>query len=202
MDCLDVGNDLASIATAKFKDFDNVRIIVNSFEDWDPREASYDMVIAAASIHWVNPQVRFTKSASVLRQSGALAVFANRHIRKEEGFFVRVQDVYRSHAPSMKLIAADRKKLWQESVTGEELFNEPVVRRCPWVAEYDAEDYITLLGTYSDHLSLPEIERASLFARIKELIRDEFSGSIRKHYEAVLTLRSINEGPNQSLQGM
>lgn len=191
MDCLDIGSDLASVAAAKFRENEKIRVIVSSFEDWDPSGSTYDLVIAAASLHWVDPAIRFTKSASVLLSTGALAIFGNRHVRKNEGLFQRVQEIYSTHAPSMKRIAAGRKKLWEQPVVGEDLFNEPEERRFPWVAEYDAEDYVALLGTYSDHLSLPEDERASLFARIKELIHDEYGGTVRKHYDAVLTLRTI-----------
>jgi hypothetical protein len=98
----------------------------------------------------------------------------------------------------MERIAGERKKLWVEPVTGENLFNEPIVRMHPWVAEYSAEDYVGLLGTYSDHLSLPDDERSSLFASIAELIQDEYEGVVRKHYEAVLTLRTVR--PNKAIQ--
>lgn len=200
MDCLDLGIDLASVAAAKFSHLDNVRIIVKSFEDWDPFGARYDLVIAATSIHWVDPQIRFTKCASVLRPQGVLAAFTNEHVRIDDGFFVRVQDVYRTHAPSMTRVAADREKLWQQKEVGQELFNKPIVRRYPWTRKYDAEEYIALLGTYSDHLSLPEDEKTPLFSSIRRLIRDEFGGYVRKHYDAVLTLRTLRESPDNPLQ--
>lgn len=198
LDCLDIGDELAAIAAEKFKDFDDVHVSVSAFEDWDTCGVSYDLVLAAASFHWINPQVRFTKCAAILRETGALAVFTNKHFRKDEGFFARVQDVYRVHAPSMERIARERKKLWAEPVTGEDLFNVPMVREYPWVAEYSAEDYISLLGTYSDHLSLPEYERSSLFANIAELIQDEYAGVVRKHYNAVLTLWTVR--PTKSIE--
>lgn len=191
LDCLDIGDDLAAIAAEKFRDLDNVHVSVSSFEDWDTCGVSYDLVFAAASFHWIDPRVRFTKSAAVLRETGALAVFTNKHVKKDEGFFARVEDVYRVHAPSMERIARERKKLWVEPVTGKNLFNEPIVRKHPWVAEYSAEDYVALLGTYSDHLSLPEDERSSLFAYIAELIQDEYAGVVRKHYEVLLTISSL-----------
>ena len=102
LDCLDIGDDLAAIAAEKFRNCADVCVSVSSFEDWNTRGTSYDLVLAAASFHWVNPQVRFTKSAAVLRETGALAVFTNKHIRKDEGFFARVQDVYRTHAPEYR----------------------------------------------------------------------------------------------------
>jgi len=193
IDCLDIGSDLASIAAAKFTDTQNVQIVVSSFEDWDPGGGKYDMVIAASSIHWVDPSVRFTKSASVLHSRGALAVFTNKHVKNEEGFFRRVQEVYDARAPSMATVTSARKKMWQEPTVGEELFEGPIVRRYPWVTEYDADEYVALLGTYSDHLSLPKAERESLFEGVRALICEEYDGRVVKHYEAVLTLRRLKE---------
>lgn len=196
LDCIEIGEDLASIAAKKFKDLDYVHVYISSFENWDARSASYDLIIAAASFHWINPQVKFSKSAVLLRETGALADFTNKLVRNNEGFFARVQEVYRTYAPSMERIKSEQRKLWTEPVLGKDLFNEPIIRRYPWVAEYSAEDYVALLGTYSDHLSLPEDERSSLFGRIAELIHDEYAGIVRRHYEAVLTLRTVR--PNKA----
>ncbi|PCJ57521.1 MAG: hypothetical protein COA79_15935 [Planctomycetota bacterium] len=198
LDCLDIGKDLASIAAEKFKDLEDIHINISSFENWDASDNSYDLIISAASFHWVDPGVRFNKSAALLCETGALAVFTNKLVKNDEGFFARVQDVYQTYAPSMERIKNEQRKLWVEPVTGEELFNEPIVRKYPWVEEYSADDYVALLGTYSDHLSLPEEERSSLFGRIAELVHDEYAGIVCRHYEAVLTLRTLR--PNFKLE--
>ena len=195
LECLDVGANLAAVAMKKLNGYKNVQVKVTSFEDWDSDRNLYDLVLAATSFHWIDPRIRFIKSASILKQTGALALFSNSHVRKSEGFFSRVQDVYRIHAPSMVRIAKERKKLWTEPVIGEDLFDEPLCRKYPWVAEYRAEEYITLLGTYSDHISLPEDERSKLFEEITKLIQDEYAGVVQKHYEAVLILRTVK--PNR-----
>ena len=62
-------------------------MLTTSFEAWKPGGRTFDLVLAATSFHWVDPGVRFTKAAAVLRPHGALAVFANQHVRTDEGFF-------------------------------------------------------------------------------------------------------------------
>lgn len=190
MDCLDIGSDLAAVAAAKFRRFDNVRIVVGSFEDWDPDDGRYDLVIAATSFHWVDPKVAYVKSAAVLKPSGALAVFSNTPVRTTEGFFARVQDVYRACAPSILSVALQSNVERQEPV-GAQLFYEPIVRTFAWSVQYSTDQYIELLSTYSDHLSLPDAERSALFRGIADLIREEYGGSVLKQYQAVLTLRKL-----------
>ncbi len=192
MDCLDLGNDLVAIAATKFREFDNIQFIVNSFEDWKSNDQVYDLIIAATSFHWVNPMVAYVKSAAVLKSTGALAVFLNKPVRKKEGFFARVQDVYRTCAHSMMRADPNANKESQNPA-GEELFQKPITRRFPWSMEYSADQYVDLLGTYSDHISLPETEKKALFIGIANLINKEYGGKVLKHYEAVLTLRRKKE---------
>ena len=190
MDCLEIGRDLAAVAETKFGRFAKVRIVVSSFEDWDPDDRLYDLVIAATSFHWVDPRVAYVKSAAVLKSSGALAVFSNTPARKKDGFFARVQAVYRACAPSIVSDGPRPGKVQQEPA-GLELFQEPINRRYPWSMQYSTDQYIALLGTYSDHISLPDAEKTALLRGIADLIDQEFGGSVRKQYEAVLTLRRI-----------
>lgn len=190
MDCLDIGSDLAAVAAYKFVGLDRVRIVVSSFEEWEPGEGRYDLIIAATSFHWVDPKLAYVKSAALLKPSGALAVFSNTPARRNEGFFVRVQDVYRACAPSIANNKPEPEIKAQEPA-GLELFQEPVTRCYPWSAQYSAEQYIELLSTYSDHIHLPDVERNALFQGIADLIRDEYGGSVLKHYQSVLTFRRI-----------
>ena len=67
------------------------------------------------------------------------------------------------------------------------------MRNYPWSVQYSAEQYIELLSTYSDHISLPDAERRALFGGIADLIREEYGGSVLKHYQAVLALRKMME---------
>ena len=69
------------------------------------------------------------------------------------------------------------------------LFEDPVVRSYKWAFEYSSKEYIDLLGTYSDHISLPELERRSLFSGIADLIDREYGGRVLKHYETVLCIQ-------------
>ena len=186
--CLELGTHLADVARHKFHSNGNVTIISKPFESWDPTDQQYDLVIAATSFHWIDPEVRFIKAAQLLRPSAALAVFTNQHIRKNEGFFARVQDIYRRHAPALCQTKAEVDQSAQLE-PGIDLFEQPIIKRYLWEMRYTADEYVALLGTYSNHIALPEPQREELFHAIIQLIRDNFSGSVIKHYESELLLR-------------
>lgn len=190
MDCLEIGEELAKVARAKFSDHNNVQVFVSSFEAWQAPEHRYDLIIAATSFSWVDPTIGYVKSAALLKSTGSLAVFSNTHTRKSEGFFARVQDVYRTRAPSMAVVTATRRDARKDPV-GTSLFEDPVIRRYAYSIEYDANQYLKLLSTYSDHISLPDSEKDALFTGIAEVIDAEYGGKVLKHYEAVLDLRRL-----------
>ena len=54
-----------------------VRLIQNAFEDADLASASFDLVAAATSFHWLDPSVAIGKIAAVLRPGGYAALWWN-----------------------------------------------------------------------------------------------------------------------------
>ena len=191
MDCLDIGDDLAAVAIRKFQHQNNIKIYLTSFEEWEPAEKQYDLVIAATSFHWLDPKIAYVKCARILKPGGAMAVYSNTHIRLKEGFFARVQPVYHACAPSIfgKPVHPERKG--DADHAGKELFEEPIKCEYLWSQAYSSEEYIQLLQTYSDHIMLPDSERQALFEGIVDLLDREFGGSFVKHYKAVLNLRKL-----------
>jgi SAM-dependent methyltransferase len=188
MTCLDIGTNLAAMARRKFHGYDNVTVIAESFENWNPGATKYHLVIAATSFHWLDPAIRYTKVSQILRQGGSLAVFSNVHVRNDEGFFAEVQDIYRKIAPTRCQAKSEVPKP-SRIEPGLDLFEKPITKRYPWDEQYTAEEYIALLGTYSDHISLPKPEREKLFRAIAGLINANYHGVVIKHYESLLQIR-------------
>lgn len=188
MTCLDIGTNLAAMARRKFQGYDNVTVTAESFESWNPKTTKYHLAIAATSFHWLDPAIRYTKVSQILRHGGFLSVFSNVHIRRDEGFFTEVQNIYRKIAPTRCQAKSEvPEPLGIEP--GLDLFESPISKRYPWDEQYTAGEYIALLGTYSDHINLPKPERKELFRAITELINANYQGVIIKHYESMLEMR-------------
>ena len=188
MTCLDIGTNLAAVASRKFRGYDNVTVIAESFENWNPKTTKYHLAIAATSFHWLDLGIRYTKVSQVLRCGGSLAVFSNVHIRRDEGFFAEIQNIYQKIAPALCPAKSEvPEPLAREP--GLDLFEEPITNSYPWDEQYTAEEYIALLGTYSDHISLPKPARKQLCRAITGLIIANYKGVIIKHYESRLEIR-------------
>jgi len=187
MTCLDPGPNTAEKARRKFLHCPNVTVITAAFEAWPPAHDRYDLVIAATSFHWVTPEVRFSKSAGLLRAGGTLALLYNSHVAKDSGFFLEVQDIYNRITPGLRAKKASPSKS-PEAEAGMELFEKPVLKFYDWKKRFSAEDYLAHLSTFSDHITLPKKQREELLREIRALIDDKHNGRVTKRYRSELVL--------------
>lgn len=200
--CVELGENLAAFTRRKLAGYPRVEVLTGAFEDWGEKESAFDLVVSAESFHWLKPAPAYRKIFRALRPDGAIALFWNRPARSErdEGFFAAAREVYLREAPELvekhppRLPKPDEVSGRAEGIEESGLFGALVVRRYPWEAEYDAESYTRLLGTYSDHISLDDAVRDRLFRAIADLIDTEFGGRIVKGYVSVLYLAHVRAG--------
>ena len=64
------------------------------------------------------------------------------------------------------------------------LFRDAVARRYVWDVEYTADEYLTVLDTYSGHRALDPALRSELYGRIRRRI----DATVRKTYLATLNI--------------
>jgi ubiquinone/menaquinone biosynthesis C-methylase UbiE len=70
---IDIGPSMIDAAKRRLEG-SAVSFQVASFEDLDAAGASFDLIVSGAAFHWIDPEVRFAKSARLLRPGGWLAV--------------------------------------------------------------------------------------------------------------------------------
>ena len=75
---VELGANLAAVARTKLADYTNARVLACSFEAWPVEQEAFDLVVSATAFHWVDPRVRYRKSAQALRPDGSLALIWNR----------------------------------------------------------------------------------------------------------------------------
>ncbi|TSA28217.1 class I SAM-dependent methyltransferase [bacterium] len=191
MTCLDIGKELAALATQKCRHYPKVHIHTISFEDWQPEFNSFDLVISATAFHWIPPEVAYPKVAQILKDSGYIAIFSNLHPTPYTDFFQSVQKVYRDIVlewkdPGEGQSTEDKIKFTENCISRTCLFKKVLVKRYSLAKEYKTDQYIRLLNTYSDHRCLDQRRRSKLFSAIRALIESEYGGKIIRPYLTVL----------------
>lgn len=190
--CVEMGRDLAQVAARNLATYPRAKVVAARFEDWPAPLAPYDLVMAATAFHWLDPAVAYPKVAAALKPGGCLGVFWNRHVAAEpDGFFHRVQPIYERYAPSLAgftLPTASEVPSGLPRLPESGLFEVRHTRRYVWRVAYEADEYVRLLGTYSDHLALDEGARERLFRELHSFIVEGFGGRVEKQYLSVLVV--------------
>jgi SAM-dependent methyltransferase len=190
---VELGERLAEVARAHVAGLP-AEIVVADFETWQPTHAGFDVVAAFTSFHWIDPELRYRRTAALLRDGGALAITATHHVLPPDGddFFVDVQADYEAilpddattrHGPPGPPEAATG---YAAEVAASGLFGPVEERRHVFDVTFDADGYCELLQTHSRTRVLADDVRDRLLARIRRRIEARPDGRVRTTYLALL----------------
>jgi SAM-dependent methyltransferase len=187
--CVEPGPQLIARAQARVRAYPQVQFVVSSFEDWPLEAAAFDLVIAASSFHWVDPEVGFPKVAAALKDTGAFALFRNGRHLPDAALEAEIQQAYAAHAPERhsRGDSGHRHDPRPAEIESTGLFREVLTRSHPWRKEFTAEEYVALLDTYSGHRAMPDAQRQTLFSAIAAAIHAR-GGTITVQYLSTLYL--------------
>lgn len=195
---LEPGRELTRVARRVLAGLGDVRVVVATFEGWPGDDASFDLVLAATSWHWLDAGVAYPKTAALLRPGGHLAIVATEHVLPAVGgdaFFRDVEDAYDAVGlgdgqggpkPPDEIATPDAAAIGASG-----LFGGVVERRYVWHRTYSADEYLALLATYSGHIAAAPERQERLFADIRGRIEARPGGSVRKHYLTTLQLAAV-----------
>ncbi len=187
--CVELGEGLAALARERLADHPNVEIVAGAFEKWDPQGRTFDLVFAATSWHWLDPHRRYVLAAGVLAPSGALSVVTTHHVLPLGGdpFFVDIREVYNSIGESdSSPPLPDEVQDQRDDIESSGVFSDVQVRRYLCEHSYSADEYLSLLDTYSGHRAMPDSERRVLYDAIRRRLDTRPDSMVRKHYLFVL----------------
>ncbi len=193
--CVELGENLAAVARRNLAPFPEVHVVVAPFETWHPSGQTFDLIYAAVSWHWLDPDMRYFKAAELLKPGRSLAIISGGHAfpKDADRFFFEIQDVYRELGMEPKgerwppPLPEDVPDI-REEIEGTGLFGDFQSRRYVWEKLYTAEEYIALLNTFSGHIALEPDKREYLYRNVRERINAREDSSVRRHWLAILNL--------------
>lgn len=185
--------EMAAVARARFADVDAVEVVGEPFEAWAGDGDDFAVVTAFQAWHWVDAATRLAKARAVLRDAGALALCWNQPRYPDVELRRSLDDAYAELAPGTQGRFAQgvaRPLDGQDSAIAEldasSAFTAFEVREYSHEIVYDADAYVDLLETHSDHRMLVASDRTALLDRVADLVRR--AGSITVDYGTTLAL--------------
>lgn len=171
---VEYGDQLASYVKEKFKSYDNFNVINTKFEDFECQDNSVDLIYSASAFHWIAEDIGYLKVFDKLKSGGVFARFANHPYKDKSrpGMFEALQECYSKYMPNSHEC---KEYIIENARTRAEIaakygFIDTTYSMYYRTRTFTSDEYIQLLGTYSDHIALEEEKRKLFFKDIKASI--------------------------------
>jgi SAM-dependent methyltransferase len=178
---------MATIAERHAQSFDNLSVVVDSFENWVTNLPPFAAIIAAHCWHWVDPRVAYSKARALVQDDGVLAAFWNVPNLETSPLYGAINDAYREHAPSLEDKMNSTRQSFGDVLDRHPGFRLSEQREFGWDLDYTSREYTDMLSTHSDHHLLPDEQRDALMQAVGTVI-DDAGGTITLRYECVLIM--------------
>ncbi|MFN8221807.1 MAG: class I SAM-dependent methyltransferase [Gaiellales bacterium] len=173
------------------------RVVVReaTFETAELPDASFDLVAAATSFHWVDTGPGLERAAAVLREGGLFAAWWTIHHDPDaphDPLYLALEpilDQLPRYDPgggvSASGYATDLDARCAEiRATGR--FAEPAVQMFRWELPLDTASARALFATFSPVLALTPVERTAILDQIADVVERRFGGSYARTCVTVL----------------
>ena len=182
---VEIGTNMSAFLQKKFSG-NNFNVITAPFEDAALEENTYDLIYAATAFHWVDAEIGCPKDFRLLKSGGAFALFrANMLLGCNQELNAEIQTFYEKHynshyKSSQRPVEKSHEELKQPaeikrgfgfSDLGSYGFKDITSKFYDTTRTFTADEFVTLLETFSDHKQLPQSNKVALFAGVKQAIQ-------------------------------
>jgi len=178
---IELGDKLTEYTKQKFSNYENFNVINLAFQDFEYPPDSFDLIFSASAFHWIPEEIGYTKIYEMLKNGGAFARFANHPYKdkEREEIHVAMQKIYAIYMPGalsgMEYSEEDAKN--RADISKKYGFVDVNYKLYHRTRTFNSKEYVSLLGTYSDHIAIEEQKRLKFFAEIQKVI-DYFGNKI------------------------
>ncbi len=189
---VEYGEQFSKLLRDKFKEYKKFSVITGKFEETEFEKDAFDLVYSASAFHWVPEEIGYKKVLSMLKSGGAFARFAN-HPYRDKGNPVlsqKIDELYGKYYYTFYNKKQENPKEYDEQQAKERAFiaekygfTDIQYAMFYRTRVFSAQEYIILLGTYSDHIAMEESIRKKFFGEIEETINQH--GGIVTVYDTI-----------------
>lgn len=184
---IELGEKLAAFSKAKFINYDNLSIKNMAFEDYPYKPDSLDLIYSGTAFHWIPVEVGYTQVYKMLKPGGTIALFWNNPLngKKDSKVHDDIQAVYKKHFPNQKEPFVDFQNRFDNRIAfiKQYGFVDLEFKILHQTRTFNADDFISLLSTYSDQILLDKDVKAAFDIDMKEAINK--NGGILTIYDTI-----------------
>ncbi|NEO86385.1 MAG: class I SAM-dependent methyltransferase [Spirulina sp. SIO3F2] len=180
--CIEPNPKFYTIMQAKCALYPQVQVENVAFEQWTVQPGQFDAVLAANSLHWIDPDVAYRQASQALRPGGHLIELFHLTPEPAPWVFEKLRPAYTGLPPLFDYEGEAGQhvniQVFSQALLNSGYFEDLVVEIMPWSKIYSTTDYLALLNTLSSYIRLTALERDRLFKQLQSLIDTELGGEI------------------------
>lgn len=179
---VELGEDLAAFVSDKYSNYHNLEVVNSSFEDFTCPDGTADFIYSATAFHWLDEEEGYSKVFRLLKQGGVFARFANRPYKDKENLALdpALQEVYKKYMPDSKPGTEfdEARCIELANIPLKYGFSDIEYKLYKRTREFTADEYISLVETYSHTIALEQNVKRKFLSEIKVVI-NEHGGRIK-----------------------
>lgn len=189
---IEPSHDMAAVASANPVTA-GVDFVIDKFENVPLAPRHYQLIFSAQAWHWVEPLTGERIAAAAIASGGGLACFWNRvdwtgcPLRDDLDAAYQTIGWEPQGLMTPRAARLEFAESWRERIDRIDGLSLPEARTYEWTETYSTAQYIALLGTHSDHITLEQDRRNRLFGAVATVI-DESGGVLDLTYSTQLCL--------------
>lgn len=182
---VEYGEEFSKLLRNKFREYPNLSVITGRFEETEFEDDTYALVFSASAFHWVPEEIGYRKVFSMLKSGGTFARFAN-HPYRDKGnpaLSQRINELYEKYydvfynKKSGKPTEYSEQQAKDRALIAEKYgFTDIRYNLFYRTRKFSAQEYVALLGTYSDHIAMDDAIRKEFFKEIEKAI-NQYGGT-------------------------
>jgi SAM-dependent methyltransferase len=186
---VEIDGEMANVARRH-----GLAVEVAPFERWDAGGRRFDLIISGQAWHWVDPVLGVAKAASLLRPGGSIALFWNSS-QLDDNVQGELDRVYRHRAPGLARLPGKgaAPEPYAGDIEASGLFEPASSRVYPWQRAYSGEDWVQLMQTHSDLVTLDGESRAALVNDVATVIAAH-GGTLVANYRTYAVFAKVRSG--------
>jgi len=166
---IELGKHLAAKMREKYGQRDNFHIVNDDFVTHDFGVQRFDLIYSARTIQWIPENVAFSKTFELLKPGGILAMINlnSEYKTPNPHLFEEIQKVYSAHF--RPVTQYQHRNFGYQNVVNYG-FTDYERREYYGRRKLDAQGYVNLVSTHSDHITIPEPHRTPFFEGLRQAV--------------------------------
>lgn len=168
---IELGEHLYAKMKEKYDRYPHFHIVNDDFITHDFGQQRFDMIYSAASIQWIPEETAFSKTYGLLRPGGVLAMMLTQsdYRTPNEALYAKIQKLYDLYFKPEIPYTHGGFRYDHATDYGYVDFEK---HEFHGKRELNPEEYVSLCGTHSDHIVIPEPYKTAFFDGLRKTVAE------------------------------